>query len=83
MVSLMPEIPLPSSSNAVATPIYERKRKYTPAELATFKFNPASSTLPEIRAELIYYKDNNDYRGPRTVPNKVDGIRLLELARRV
>ena len=83
MVSLMPQIPLPSTSNAVATPIYERKRRYTPAEPATFKFNPASLTLPEIRSESKYYKNNNDYRGPRTVPNKSDGIRLLELARSV
>ena len=64
MVSLMPQIPLPNLSNAVATPVYEKKRKYTLAELATFKFNPADLTLPEIRAELNYYKDNNDYRGP-------------------
>lgn len=64
----MPEIPLPT--NAAHTINYERKRKYSGQELATFKFDPALLTVPEIRLELNYYKDNNDYRGPRTVPNK-------------
>ncbi len=78
----MPEIPLPSTS-APPSIVYERKRKYSGEELATFKFDPTLLTLPEIRLELNYYKDNKDYRGPRTVPNKVDGIRLLTLGRSV
>ncbi len=82
MVSLMPEIPLPSSSVA-PTVVYERRRKYTGQELATFKFDPALLTVPEIRLELNFYKDNNDYRGPRTVKKKEDGTRLLTLARSV
>lgn len=40
-------------------------------------------TVSEIRSELGYYKDHNDYRGPRTAPTQQDGIRVLLLARSV
>ena len=56
----MPEIPLPST-NVAPTINFERKRKYSSQELATFKFDPALLTVSEIRLELKYYKDNNDY----------------------
>ena len=82
MVSLMPEIPLPSTG-AAPTINYERKRKYSAQELATFKFDPALLTVSEIRLELNYYKDNNDYRGPRTFTNKEQGTSRLILARSV
>ena len=52
MVSLMPEIPLPSSS-AGSTSIYEIKRKYSAQELATLKFDPESLTVTEFRSELL------------------------------
>lgn len=68
----MPKIPLPSTS-AAPTINYEGKRKYSAQELATFKFDPALLTVSEIRLELNYYKDNNDYRGPRTFTNKEQG----------
>ena len=48
MVSLMPEIPLPSTSTE-QTIIHERKRKYSREELATFKFDPALFTVTETR----------------------------------
>ena len=82
MVSLMPEIPLPSTSND-PTINYERRRKYSAQELATFKFDPTLLTVSEIRSELNYYKDNNDYRGPRTFTNKEQGTSRLILARSV
>jgi len=63
MVSLMPEIPLPSTSAAVITPSYEKKRKYSPEELATFQFDPVLLTVSQIRQELAYYKDNKDIVG--------------------
>ena len=68
----MPEIPLPST-NVAPTINYEGRRKYSGQELATFKFDPALLTVTEIRAELNYYKDHNDYRGPRTFTNKEGG----------
>ena len=74
----LPEIPLPATSNAT-TISYERKRKYSAQALATFKFDP---TLL-IRSELNYYKDNNDYRGPRTFTNKEQGTNRVILARSV
>ncbi len=76
----MPQIPLPSAPIA---PIYEKKRKYTPLELATFQFDPALLTIAEIRSKLKYYKDEKEYVGPRTVPNKAEGIRVLLVARSV
>ena len=82
MVSLMLEIPLPSTSND-PTINYERRRKYSAQELATFKFDPTLLTVSEIRSELNYYKDNNDYRGPRTFTNKEQGTSRLILARSV
>ncbi len=80
MVSLMPAIPLTFTP---ATPIYEKKRLYTPAELGTFQFDPASLTIARIRSELKYYRDEKEYVGPRTVPNKAEGIRVLLIARSV
>ncbi len=76
----MPAIPLIA---AQATPVYEKKRRYTPLELATYQFDPALLTIPEIRSELKYYKDEKEYVGPRTVPNKAEGIRILLIARSV
>ncbi len=66
MVSLMPAIPLTSTP---ATPIYDKKRRYTPDELGTFQFDPALLTIAQIRRELKYYKDEKEYVGPRTLPN--------------
>jgi len=74
MVSLMPAIPLTSTP---ATPIYDKKRRYTPDELGTFQFDPALLTIAQIRRELKYYKDEKEYVGPRTLPNKTEGIRVL------
>ncbi len=61
----MPEIPLTS---APATPIYDKKHKYTPLELGAFQFDPALLAIAQIRNELKYYKDEKEYVGPRTVP---------------
>ena len=82
MANLMSEIPLPST-NVAPTINCERKRKYSGQELATFKFDPTLFTVSEIRLELNYYKDNNNYRGPRTFTNKEQGISRLTLARSV
>ena len=80
MVSLMPEFPLTSTP---ATPIYDKKRKYTPSELGTFQFDPALLTIAQIRSELKYYRDEKEYVGPRTVPSKAEGVRVLLIARSV
>jgi len=67
MVSLMPEFPLTS----------------TPSELGTFQFDPALLTIAQIRSELKYYRDEKEYVGPRTVPSKAEGVRVLLIARSV
>ena len=78
MVSLMPVIPLPS---APTTPIYHKNRQYTGQELGEFQFDPALLKIAQIRNEFKYYKDEKEYVGPRTVPNKTEGIRVLLIAR--
>ncbi len=77
MVSLMPAMPLTSTP---ATPIYDKKRRYTPG---TIQFDPAWLAIAQIRRELKYYEDEKEYVGPRTVPNKTKGIRVLLIARSV
>ncbi len=81
MVSLMPSIPLPSTSAVPVTRIYERQRRYSPKELATFQFDPALLIPPQIRVEV--YKDEKDDVGPRTICETIEGNRILLLARSV
>ena len=76
----MPAIPLPS---AQATPVYDKHRRYTGEELGELQFDPSLLKIAQIRSELKYYKDEKDYVGPRSVPNKAEGIRVLLIARSV
>ncbi len=47
------------------TDLIELGRGTIPGDMPLpIKFDPASLTLPEVRTELNYYKDNNDYRKP-------------------
>ncbi len=80
MVSLMLAIPITTTPVRI---IYDEKRRYTPDELGTFQFDPTLLTIAQIRSALKYYEDEKEYVGPRTVPNKTEGIRVLLIARSV
>ena len=80
MVDLIPAIPLPIGPT---TPIYDKNRTYTGEELGQFQFDPTLLKIAQIRSELKYYKDEKEYVGPRSVPNKTEGIRVLLIARSV
>ena len=80
MVSLMPSIPLPSTSALPAPLVRQRRQRYTLQELL-FPVDQLSG--PEIRAQLNYLKDEKDYRGPRTFTRVAEGRTLLAEARTV